>query len=239
MIRRTAVLVVPLMLLLLMPGVSHAGLVNPGFETGNFTGWTLDTPVGASSDVVTSWDGDLGYYGGTSLHYDPVWGSYFSLLKTDGPDDWNSISQDVSLAGGEKLEGWAAFDARDWLEIDYPPAYNDTAQVRILDSLGAELAIPWEESVQSLYDVGNYGYDTADKPGYGDGPWESWSWMPQGAGTYTVEYRITNVADSALASYALFDGPQGVPPVPEPASMVLLGLAGSAVGLALKKRRKA
>jgi len=43
-----------------LAGVSSAALINGGFETGDFTGWTVSIPSGGSAEVVTSHTGDKG-----------------------------------------------------------------------------------------------------------------------------------------------------------------------------------
>ena len=38
-----------------------------------------------------------------------------------------------------------------------------------------------------------------------EGPWTEWSFSAQGAGTYTVSYRVANALDSSVDAFALFD----------------------------------
>ena len=154
-------------------------LVNPGFETGDFTGWSTAVPPGASASVVAQHTGDQGKI------YDPVEGDRFALLKTDGPGSLTKAYQDFDIGAGQTLSGWAAFDYRDY----YP--WNDCAQVRILQG-GTVIATPWDEH-------GN------DHSNFWDGPWTSWSWTAPSNGTYTLELSITNSGDSFEDSYALFD----------------------------------
>lgn len=120
-------------------------IVNGGFETGDFTGWTLTLPSGASASVVTSFTSDQG------LLYSPVEGNYFAVLKTNGANLFTKLSQVITIPSGAWVEGWAAFDARDHLP------FNDTAYVRIYDETGTTLlATPWFSDVAK---VGNYGDD--------------------------------------------------------------------------------
>ncbi len=159
-----------------------AGAVtNPGFETGDATGWTLTIPPGGSAGVVTQHQGDLGTW------YAPPEGSYFLLLKTNGSGSYTRAEQIVTLAAGGALSGRAAFDAR-----DYVP-YNDNASVRVLDSAGALVAMPWYSDVAT---IGNYG----------DGPWTLWNWTAPSAGTYVLRYEVANYGDDVLDAFALFDG---------------------------------
>ncbi|MCK4303006.1 MAG: PEP-CTERM sorting domain-containing protein [Candidatus Eisenbacteria sp.] len=192
-----------------MTGMASALLVNGGFEIGDFTGWTVNVPHGASAGVVANHTG----WGGT--FYTPVEGSWFALLKTDGPATYTTARQSLSLPAGGWFSGHAAFDWR-----DYDP-YNDVAYVKIYDGSMALVATPWSES-----GVGH--------PDYWDGPWTPWSWTATAPDTYTLELGVANIGDSVLDSYGLFDANVGV--IPEPTTMLLLGLG--LVGLSGLGRKK-
>jgi len=187
---------------------ASAELINPGFETGTTAGWVETIPPGGEISVVSEYHGDLG------LLYLPVGGSYFALLKTDGPGSRTLLSQAVALSAGETLTGWAAFDARDY----FP--YNDSAAVQILDSLNNIIATPWSADVATVGD-------------FADAPWTEWMWTATGAGTYTLRYEVSNALDGFWDSQALFDVSS---PVPEPGSLMLLG--SGLMGLALWRRRR-
>ena len=198
-----------IVLVLGMAAAAKATLVNGGFETGDFTGWTKYVPYGGSAQVVTSHNGDKG------KHYTPVEGNYFALLKTDGPGSYTTISQTIHLEAGWWVEGYAAFDARDWC--------NDKAWVRIYDSSGNKIATPWYSDVNQVGD-------------YGDGPWTYWSWTATESGDYTLKFGVANAGDYSYDSYALFDATASATPIPEPTTLLLLG--SGLIGLAGIGRRK-
>ena len=154
-------------------------LTNGGFEMGDFTGWSLTIPEGATAQVVTSHI----YY---ERRFYPVEGNYFALLKTDGPDSLTKLSQEFEIDAGMKLQGWAAFDGRS------SESYNDYAQVRILDSEGNVVATPWYCDIST---VGGYKYKN----------WTKWEWTANTSGTYILELSVANARDSHGDSYALFD----------------------------------
>jgi hypothetical protein len=142
-----------------------------------------------------------------------VEGDYFALLKTDGPTNYNTLSQNFSISGGNYIEGWAAFDAHDW------GVWDDMAEVVILSGTSV-IATPWQASVSSLGD-------------YADGPWTYWSWNAPASGNYTVSCRVINSQDGSGDSYALFDAHQVIP---EPATMLLFGLGTLGFGVFRKRR---
>jgi hypothetical protein len=152
---------------------------NESFETGDFTGWYSYIPSGGSANVITSHFGDY-------TLYTPVTGNYFAVLKTNGPGSYTRLTQPFYLVAGQTIEGYAAFDARDYLP------FNDNAMVIIRDIDGIEIARPWYSDVSIVGD-------------YGDGSWTFWSWTATTTGWYSLEYRVANDLDSIVDSYALFD----------------------------------
>ena len=192
----------------LAPNPTDADVINGSFEMGDFSQWATTVASGGAAFVVASHEGDSSTYG-------PTDGSYFAELMTDA-----TISQTISVAVGDILTGWAAFDFR-----DYHP-FNDNADVKIWQG-ATLLAVPWAE-------------DGISRENYWDGPWRQWSWTSTVAGTIEVKFRVANTIDSAVDSFALFDGvAQESAGVPEPSTLLTFaGLGGMGLVMAWRRRKR-
>ncbi|AJE02764.1 PEP-CTERM sorting domain-containing protein [Geobacter pickeringii] len=213
--------------LVLMTGglveVSEALLFsNPGFESGDLTGWTVDTGFNGvgSADVVQL---HIGSDRGTV--YRPREGRYFAVLTSGDIVTDNlgqavpgsrptTISQSFSVGAGTRIRGWAAFDAGDFA------GFGDYGFVRIFDSMMNQVAEPFFAQIPP---------DTSKS--FFDGPWTRWFWTAPLGGIYTLAYGVADVGDDPLAlgntigylhSQLLTDQVE-VAPVPEPSTFLLLG----------------
>ena len=131
-----------LVLSLSIPVTAATDLTNPGFETGDFTGWVVTLNPGASAAAVSSFTSD----GGTNYTSPP--GNYFALLKTDGPGSETIISQTFMADAWDCIGGRAFFDAQDW--------YNDYAYVKIIDPLiknGFKIMFSWRMVGGGLFTI--------------------------------------------------------------------------------------
>jgi hypothetical protein len=110
--RKSAVVLVAVVAAFMAP----AALADNGsFETGDFTGWTVDTPSG-SADV---------FPGGA-----PGGGSYFGAVGAGNEDEWQSISTSLSLQAGDAVSAAALFYNAE--SDDEKCFYDDMAQVVVL-----------------------------------------------------------------------------------------------------------
>ena len=182
--RRTLVLLATMTLVVVASGslaVAASSLVNGSFETGDLTGWTVDTPAsGGGASAVPSFE----YW--VNPHCEscspefirPREGSSFALLTSAGqPPQITSISQPFEASNGDKVSGWVFFrtytDGSDLIN----GAGDDKAQVVITNDSGTTVATPFE-------DRASWGYWRLTYPG-----WSYWEHRFSGL-TWTAQFRI-------------------------------------------------
>ncbi|MFC1923951.1 hypothetical protein ACFLT3_00800 [Chloroflexota bacterium] len=122
-----------LVLVLSLAGIASAAdvtsdLNNPGFETGDTTGWTEDTTNNGAVSVVTS-HSDFA----DTNNWNAQEGFYFALLEPGDADDTTVLSQSVDALIDDTISGWAFFDDRDYV--------GDWAEVVIIDPSAGETAV--------------------------------------------------------------------------------------------------
>lgn len=208
-------------------------VINGGFESGDFGGWTLNAPL-----YPLYYDSaclELGVWGyaheGTASVMQGAAAAaegrfYAALFQNDvggpgretGVQRTISLSQDIFLREGQRVAGHASY-----ANTDYSPA--DSGWVSILNDNGALLATPWlmHGGLNANY-VASLG--VGDPPAFG---WVSWEWVAPVAGTYTLQLGVGSFDDGIFGSNAYFDG-IAVSSVPDAGSTLALLLA-SVMGL--------
>lgn len=191
---------------------------NPGFETGDFTGWAVSPNFGiggSSAQVLTSWTG-------LNLTYSPTEGSYFAVLSAPPAGITGRISQVVNVHAGDVLCGYAGLDSRSAgnLSNGIEEAF---ASILIWDTQNTLVATPWS-ATQLL----------------NSGPLTFWSWTAPADDMYGLEYNLYVYSSTGNAASAIFDaGLSSDPTVPEPGTWALFMVGLTPAGLWLRRRRRA
>jgi len=158
--------------------LAASSLVNGNFETGDLSGWSVDTTAsGENASAVTSyttadpfqyceWDCPPNY-----LSALPHEGSYFALLKVADQSQWTTISQPFTASNGDRVSGWVFT-----LETLYQtrgfttPGFDDKGEVVLTDGSGTPVATLFKDTGSS----GDYNspwryweYNFTDLPGEG------------------------------------------------------------------------
>ena len=160
--------------------LAASSLVNGNFETGDLTGWTVDTTNGGTARAVPGstyvYCNQNGICGPNGTIF-PKEGSYFALLgsgiqQSEGP----RISQPFEASNGDKVSGWVFVNTDSWFE----PSYK--GQVVIKSDSGTTVATPFEQMVT-----------------FGDPYWRYWEYTFSGltgAGQFQIEARLQKTGNS-------------------------------------------
>lgn len=128
-------------------------LVNPSFETGDFSGWDEDLSPQATAQVVTHF-----------MNLSATQGSKFAVLSAGEEDSSATISQGVTVDQGQTITGKAFF-----FGPDRSPPSNDAASISIRTATGAIIPVfisrrgidsntltPWTVFSYTFPDAGQY-----------------------------------------------------------------------------------
>lgn len=194
-----------------IPAASAVPITNPGFETGDFTGWVLSNSsyVGVVSSYTatpTSTDGRT---------YTAPNGKYFAGVVSGGDSlGQTAIAQQFDMKAGDMLMGWSAFDARE------PRGYSDTVAAVI--RVSSQNTLLYFKNVPAVGPTGS-------------SAWESWAFTAPSDGSYTFAFGLANAVDNdqRFNSVGLLDLSylaKSPSPVPDAGSaMLLLGCALSGI----------
>jgi len=111
-------------------------LVNPGFETGDLTGWTDEGDAFATTS----------YTGTNGPTFTAPWDDYFGVVIASCYT--TTLYQSFDAKAGSNILGWSFFKANDYLP------YDDTGEVKLIITSNSGTVTLFASKVR---DVGNYG----------------------------------------------------------------------------------
>ncbi len=208
-------------------------ITNGGFETGDYTGWTVNTQAGSSGSLnVVLNNGGTSPLSGFSYALNPAGGVYFSITDQTGPGSY-SLTQSFTLLSSQKVT--ISFDLfannNNGTDInngrDYTINPNQNAVADLLVGGADPFTDAAADIVATLYGPGS--------DGAGVNPWQSYSSsLFLAAGTYTLRFAETD-------NQTFFQ--QGVDNVsvstaPEPAAWAMMLVGFGVIGGGLRSRRR-
>lgn len=211
-------------------------IVNGGFETGDYTGWTANVEGGSSGNLsVVPNNGGGSPLSNFAYQANPAGGNYFSITDQTGPGSY-SLTQSFTLSSASTVNVSFQMFANDQAGViynngrDYNGDPNENAEVDILTGSANAFTNNPADIVAVLYGPG------ADNLSNNPNPWTTYNeTLNLGAGTYQIRFAET---DNEGFFQQGVDNVSITTSVPEPATwaMLLLGVAG--IGGAMRARRR-
>ncbi len=202
-----------------LAGAAHAQFVNGNFETGNFTGWTLGLTSGGATAVQQVIDFDIDGPGPIGISK----GAQFSAGRAAGVTTGEhgvTMTQVLNLVGGTQYTfefDWAATRT---------PGQGNNAEGGIFALMVNGIEVNRSAAGATSAALPKYGHHVG-------------LYTPAANGAYTVGVWIirpfTIPSPTAPTLFQTVDNFTMNPPVPEPASLAVLGLGAAAL---LRRRKK-
>ena len=226
--------------MVICPQLAQAVIVNGGFESGNVTGWS----AGGDVSVETSAFG-IGPTEGT--YQAKLTSGAFSVSASDletflglAPGTLNGLSPSGQAAvEGSGITQTFSANAGDVLSFDWNFLTNEIADGSgINDFAFASIGSPFVLADTFTLAHSSSSIDFADETGF-----QTFFFPLPSSGLYTLKLGVVDVEDRSVDSGLLVDrialsSPDPEPLIPEPTSLMLVGLGGLGAGLLQMRRRR-
>lgn len=211
-------------------------LVNGGFETGNFTGWTVSNQVNGNGNWFVDTPGTTAPQSGLATNGTGASGSFYAVSDQTGPGT-HVLQQSFTVTGTEALIT-LSFDmfVNDWDggptpgPLDFTGAAKEYGRVDIMANGASAFSTTPADIVQNLFSGADAGLGTTH-------PFTHYSFNLTGlaAGTYSV--RFAEVDNQSNFTMGVDNVNLDAVATPEPATLALLG-SGLLVAAARRRRRR-
>lgn len=213
-------------------------LTNGGFETGDYTGWSVNTQAGSNGALqVAANNGGTSPISGFAYAANATGGNWFSITDQGGPGSY-ALTQSFTLATASTVtisfqmfannQAGATFNNG----RDFGTSPNQNAEVDLLVGGASAFTDASSDIVSTLYGPGA---DTAANPN----PWTSFSsTLALAAGTYQLRFAETD--NQLFFQQGVDNVSVTTSAVPEPGStMLMLAGLGAVAAIARPRQRAA
>ena len=176
--------------------LAASSLVNGNCETGDLTGWSVDTTNGGDASAVYSYAvADPWWYcewycpwGPPYLYVGPHEGSRFAQLTPGGQSEDTTISQPFTASNGDRVSGWVFTGKTLFQSYGYHTySFEDNGRVVLTNDSGTTVATLFEDSGSSVSNPGS-------------GAWKYWEYTftdLTGEGQFHIEAKQSNLGRTA------------------------------------------
>jgi hypothetical protein len=212
-------------------------LTNGGFETGDYTGWSLNTQDGSGGALsIVANNGGTSPLSGFGYAANATGGNWFSITDQAGPGSY-ALTQSFTLAKATTVtisfQTFANNQASTTLANgrDYSSSPNQNAEVDLLLGGADAFTNASADIVATLYGPGA---DTAGNPN----PWSTFtSTLALAAGTYQLRFAETD--NQFFFQQGVDNVSVTTSAVPEPGSTMLMLAGLGAVATIARRRQRA
>jgi hypothetical protein len=202
--------------------LDNSDMTNPGFETGNFTGWTRSATATAAAAIVSSTPGT---YGGIDVGPSPfaALGSLY-MVRIDGDDASGGDQYYTSGTNVPKISQTFTYNTADHLVFAYDmvtsDGYNSSPDYTLWDDFGYKVSVTHAgtttDIVNVLYHSGDVGFNTWQT--LRDSGWQMvdidlTAYAVAGDSVY-VEFQCGNTHDASYDSWMFIDMQKTTPQPP-------------------------